>query len=80
MVRNIMENEKALIPAERLVDKCLDKLGAIEVTSDTRNLLVKFATENQLPEAGSVESQKESEQKVSNMLRLVASVPEFQRT
>ena len=80
MVRNIMENEEGLIPAERLVDKCLDQLGAIEVTSDTRNLLVKFATENQLPEAGSVESQKESEQKVSNLLRLVASVPEFQRT
>ena len=79
MVRNIMESEEGVIPPEGLVDKCLDQLGAIEVSSATRNVLVNFAAENRLPEAGSVESNQKSEQKILDMLRLVVAVPEFQR-
>ena len=79
MVRNIMESEEGVIPPEGLVDKCLDQLGAIEVSSATRNVLVNFAAEDRLPEAGSVESNQKSEQKILDMLRLVVVVPEFQR-
>ena len=79
MVRNIMVDEEAVIPPERLVDKCLDQLGAVEVSAATRDVLVNFATEKEPPEAGSVGSNRGPEQDILDMLQLVVSVPEFQR-
>ena len=79
MVRNILQDESGPISAERLVDKCLDQLGAIEVSPDTKSALVRFAS-NQSFESKSADSSGENQQNVSDLLRLVASVPEFQRT
>ena len=79
MVRNILQDESGPISAERLVDKCLDQLGAIEVSPDTRSALVRFAS-SQSFESRSADSSDETQKNVSDLLRLVASVPEFQRT
>ena len=79
MVRNILQDESGPISAERLVDKCLDQLGAIEVSPDTKNALVRFAS-SQSFELRSAGSSDETQKNVSDLLRLVASVPEFQRT
>ena len=79
MVRNILQDESGPISAERLVDKCLDQLGAIEVSPDTKSALVRFAS-SQSFESKSADSSGENQQNVSDLLRLVASVPEFQRT
>ena len=79
MVRNILQDESGPISAERLVDRCLDQLGAIEVSPDTKSALVRFAS-NQSFESKSADSSGENQQNVSDLLRLVASVPEFQRT
>ena len=79
MVRNILRDESGPISAERLVDKCLDQLGAIEVSPDTKSALVRFAS-SQSFESRSADSSDETQKNVSDLLRLVASVPEFQRT
>jgi uncharacterized protein (DUF1800 family) len=79
MVRNILQDESGPISAERLVDKCLDQLGAIEVSPDTKSALVRFAS-SQSFESRSADSSDEIQKNVSDLLRLVASVPEFQRT
>ncbi|HBJ30418.1 MAG TPA: hypothetical protein DDY93_03500, partial [Dehalococcoidia bacterium] len=79
MVRNILQDESEPISAERLVDKCLDQLGAIEVSPDTKSALVRFAS-SQSFESRSADSLDETQKNVSDLLRLVASVPEFQRT
>ena len=79
MVRNILQDESGPISAERLVDKCLDQLGAIEVSPDTKSALVRFAS-SQSFESRSADSSDETQKNVSDLLRLVASVPEFQRT
>ena len=79
MVRNILQDESGPISAERLVDKCLDQLGAIEVSPDTKSALVRFAS-SQSFELRSAGSSDETQNNVSDLLRLVASVPEFQRT
>ena len=79
MVRNILQDESGPISAERLVDRCLDQLGAIEVSPDTKSALVRFAS-SQSFESRSADSSDETQKNVSDLLRLVASVPEFQRT
>ena len=78
LIQNIMADEEAIGSAKKLVDRCLDQLGAIEVSPDTKSVLVEFA-ENQLPASDSVQPLEGAKQKISELLRLVASVPEFQR-
>jgi hypothetical protein len=57
---------------QRLVQGCLDQLGAIEVSEPTRAVLLAHA-ENLDPESG------DHKHAVAEMLRLVASTPEFQK-
>ena len=78
LIQNIMADKEAITSAKKLVDRCLDQLGAIEVSPDTKSVLVEFA-ENQLPASDSVQPLEGTKQKISELLRLVATVPEFQR-
>lgn len=79
MIQNILSDETGVMQAENLVGRCLDQLGAIEVSSETRDILVRFAEDMEFPASFSSATYEEAEQKVSTILRLAASVPEFQR-
>ena len=71
------ENGGSLEP-EELVDRCLDIAGPLEVSADTREALVEYASrQGTLDLTGHAEGD-ESEQRVGNLLRLVASTREFQ--
>jgi hypothetical protein len=67
----------ALTP-ERLVDRCLDLLGALSVQDETRAALVEFAAMEGELHLKEHQPGDASEQRVGNMLRMIASTREFQ--
>ena len=72
------ENGGTLTP-EQLVDRCLDLLGPVAVEDDTRTALVDFAAAG----GGALDLSghqpgDDAEQRVSNVLRVIASTREYQ--
>lgn len=62
-----------------IVDRCLDLLGPISVSEETRNALVAYATgQGELSLRGR-KTGDDAEQRVGNLLRLIASTRENQR-
>ena len=70
MIDGVMSDEYATSPA-RLVDACLDQLGVIEVSDQTREVLERFAEQ-----AG----EERTRERVGNILRLATATHEFQRS
>ena len=66
MVDKICQGGAERLSSERLVDRCLDEMGAFSVTDGTHDALVRFV------EAG------HARQNVEHLLRLSASTREFQ--
>ena len=63
---------------DSLVDRCLDLVGPLPVTEDTRSALVEFAgLKGDLDLSSHVEGD-ESERRVGDVLRLIASTREYQ--
>lgn len=79
MISNIVADGQTTATAEGLVEKCLDQLGALDVSDQTKKALINFA-DDQSPASNPADSDAEARQKISDLLRLVVSVPEFQRT
>ena len=71
------ENGGTLSPDE-LVDRCLDMLGAVSLSDDTRATLIEFAAKQGGLDLRGHQAGDESEQRVANILRMVASTREFQ--
>ena len=71
------ENGGTLSPDE-LVDRCLDMLGAVSLSDDTRATLVEFAAKQGGLDLRGHQVGDESEQRVANILRMVVSTREFQ--
>ena len=71
------DNGGALTP-EELVDRCLDLVGPITVSEATHTALVGFAKRQGDLDLKGHQPGDEAEQRVGNMLRLVASTREFQ--
>jgi hypothetical protein len=67
-IDKIVSTEGDRLSSEQLVDLCLDQMGAISVSDETREVLLKFA------EQGGY-----SRQNIAAMMRLTAATPEFQR-
>jgi len=70
-------NQGVLDPSD-LADGCLDLLGPIQVSDETRSVLVEYASRNGDLDLSSHQPGDESEQRVGNMLRLVAATREYQ--
>lgn len=68
IVDKIVAGDGNGMSSEQLVDICLDQMGAISVSDETRDVLVRFA-----------EKGGHSRQNVGQMLRLTAATEEFQR-
>ena len=81
-VRNIIDRLAAtgdgiLTPAE-FADGCVDLLGPFDVTEDTRAVLVDYASRHGDLDLRERQPGDESEQRVGNMLRLIAATREYQ--
>ena len=72
------EEDGGMLSPESLVDRCLDLLGPLEASEDTRVSLVEYASRLGDVDLKDRERSGETEQRVSNMLRLVSSTREFQ--
>jgi len=79
MIDNITSGEQEFVTADHLVDACLDELGAISVSKDTRASLVEFALKDGDLDLGAMGPDREAYRRVAEMLKLVAATPEFQR-
>ena len=79
MIEEITTGENEVVSPERLVDACLDRMGAFSVSADTRSALVDFALKEGDLDVGTREPDEEAQQRVAEMLRVIAATPEFQR-
>ena len=70
MIDSVMADDYATSPA-RIVEACLDQLGVIEVSDETREVLERFAEQT---------GEERSRDKVANLLRLATASEEFQRS
>ena len=72
MAERVLSGNGGKMSPEHLVDGCLDQLGAIRVSSETRSALVEFASADQ-------GSGGEAHGTVEKVLQLAATSREFQR-
>ena len=63
---------------EQMVDGCLDLLGPLEVSPESRTELVEFATERGEFKWDNAEAQRASSERVGELLQLIVSLREFQ--
>lgn len=70
-------DQGVLDPAD-LADGCLDLLGPIEVSEETRSVLVEYAARQGDLDLSGHQPGDEAEKRVGNMLRLVAATREYQ--
>jgi len=80
ILQNILNNEGESISAEVCVDKCLEQLGAIEISQYTYKILVEFAQNNCIPSINLVKDKENASIKISELISVIASVPEFQQS
>jgi uncharacterized protein (DUF1800 family) len=71
IMERIVERTGGTLSPEGLVDSCLDEVGALSVSEETRCALVEFA---------SVETEEGPTARVARLLQLVVATPEFQRS
>jgi uncharacterized protein (DUF1800 family) len=68
----------AVLTPSELAEGCLDLLGPIEASEDTRSILVDYASRQGDLDLSAHEPGDEAEQRVGSMLRLVAATKEYQ--
>ncbi len=79
MIRQVAAaGDGALSPAH-LVDACLDVMGVVTVSADTREVLEDFAAEDGPLDVSADNLDKQSEQRIAQMLQMVSATHEFQR-
>ena len=77
IIRRMASNGNAMTP-EALVDQCLDLLGPTPASEDTRVSLIEYARMHGSVDLRGHQQGDEAEQRVGEVLRLVASSREFQ--
>ena len=78
MIERIAAGSSDSISPERLVERCLDEMGMISVSEETRATLEEFASQLGDLELGP-ELDERSRQTLAQMLQMVAATHEFQR-
>ena len=80
MIGKIMADSAGVMSAERLVDGCLDQMGAISISPQTRSVLVGFASRGGDLDLSTPEARQQAQRRVAETLQLVGATHEFQRT
>jgi hypothetical protein len=79
MINKIGSEWSGVTSPDRLVDACLEQVGALTVEEDTRKVLVEFAAQGASvrdPEGAS----EAARQHIAEVLQMVAATQEFQRS
>ena len=77
---NVLSAAGEAMSAEECVNHCLDQLGAIQTSDYIHNTLVDFAHENGISEINLLQDRDIATKKISEVMSVVASVPEFQQS
>jgi hypothetical protein len=77
IIRRVASNRTATTP-EALVDRCLDLMGPVEVSEQTRQELISHADEEGAISWASDEEYANSSRHVGDMLALVAATTDYQ--
>ena len=79
MTNKIMAGGPGVISPDQLVDGCLDQMGSISVSEETRSALLEFASQGGvLPVSGDA-ADEEARRRVAEIFGLAAASVEFQR-
>ena len=68
------------VEPEQFVDQCLDLVGPIEASDDTRSVLREFADSEGALTFGNDDERSESEARIGRMIQLIVASPEYQFT
>ncbi len=79
MIDRIKSSGVSLDSSEGLVDACLDQVGAITVSAETRQELITFASSVAIPQGRSGSFDDAGRQRIAEVIQMVASTQEFQR-
>ena len=79
MIERIASQGEKVTSPEGLVDACLDQIGAIYVSGETRAVLTDFASKGGGLGQGATGFGESGRKRIVEMLQMVASAPEFQR-
>ena len=79
MIEDVVTSAREPMSPERLVDACLDQLGAVSVSDDTRTALVDFASTEGERRPDTRRSDEDARRRVGGMLQMIAATPDFQR-
>ena len=79
MIERIASQGERITSPEDLVDACLDQVGAISVSGETRAVLTDFASKGGELGEGAMGLGEGGRKKIGDMLQMVAAAPEFQR-
>jgi uncharacterized protein (DUF1800 family) len=78
MIQRIADSNGVTISPAELVDKCLDAMGAVDVSDETRAALIDFAKNQGDVNLRDRKPGDDNEKRVGNLFRLVASTKEYQ--
>jgi len=79
LIRRLAADNGGTVTPERLVDVCLDHLGALSVQEGTRSRLVEYAGEGGDIQVDGHTLGEKARQSVAGVVQLIAATPEFQR-
>jgi len=79
LIRRLAADNGGTVTPERLVDVCLDHLGALSVQEETRSRLVEYAAEGGDIQVDGHTLGEKARQSVAGVVQLIAATPEFQR-
>ena len=79
MIQRVASESDGLISSARLVDACLDAMGIVAVSEDTREVLENFSAKLGDLEVGADSVSEHAEQRIAQMFQMVAASHEFQR-
>ena len=79
MIDRLTARGGEVISPERLVEGCLDQMGAISVSPDTQSALVRFASTGGDLRLSASGPDEQARRRVAELLQLAAATHEFQR-
>jgi uncharacterized protein (DUF1800 family) len=78
IIERLAASDGGVLSPDEVVEGCLDLLGPIEADEEVRATLVEHVAEGGVVDLRGPRRSEESERRVADVLRLVASTPEFQ--
>ena len=79
MIQRVASESDGLIPSARLVDTCLDAMGVVAVSEDTREALENFAAKRGDLQVDADSVSEAAQEHIAQMFQMIAACHEFQR-